>query len=129
MRNNEIDKILSIIDNLFGEDDNSAVPDAFDMRNSGFGDEHRMAKPIYGCDMIAKVESTLLHPDPEINSLLEYDGSLFESGMELYREREAYTDSAESLAEWEEELNHISQERAQLGSRINGLIAIYDARS
>lgn len=120
-------KCASILDGLFGNDDNTAVPTAMDMRNSGFGDEHQVSQPLYTCELAVVPER--LHPDREINTLLEHDGAMFESGIELYHEREAYSDSAESLAEWQEELDIISQERAQLGSRICRLIAEYDARN
>jgi hypothetical protein len=79
MRNNEIDKILSIIDNLFGEDDNAALPSNWEMSvGRGVGDQHMMARPEYTCINI-EAQSTVT--TSEIELLEEMLAELNQDGL------------------------------------------------
>jgi hypothetical protein len=120
MSNQHIDKILSIIDNLFGEDDNSPVPSDMDLRNnSGFGDSHHMSRPEYTCIQIAAS-----HNNPEIARLEAELMEVFEAGHEIsnhgpsaYATRQEYIDV----------LNGLSEQKNDLFLKIAGLCNNYVA--
>lgn len=115
-----IDHILSIIDNLFGEDDNSPVPSPMQMRNSGFGDAHDVVHPEHTCIQIVEPVT-----NPAIQKLEAQLMELFEAGHEISRDgASAY----ETRQEWLDVLNGIHEQQNNLFLQIADLCGNYVAR-
>ena len=125
-RVNHIDAILSLVDSLFGPETNAPVPGPYDMCNSGFGDSHAMS---CSPEVVHVTYTEVLHEDPIINALMMEDAELFQEGAELYQERDAYTDSDDSLMEWQQMLDDIAERRGQLARQINDLTLRHESHS
>jgi hypothetical protein len=116
MRNNEIDKILSIIDNLFGEDDNAALPSNWEMSvGRGVGDQHMMARPEYTCINI-EAQSTVT--TSEIELLEEMLAELNQDGAELTN---CGPSMYETLNEFLSALTNLRRQRNELEQQIDRL--------
>lgn len=110
-----IDSILSLINSILGSDDNGHVPTQFEMRSSGLGDAHDMS--------FVEITVEERRQASELEALEESLCDLHAQGADLYHEKDAYTDSAESLAEWQAGLDSIAAQMRCLEEQIATLQA------